>query len=119
VAATSPLDPVAARLAAGREALASGAPSFAVQLMVTDARERAYLGNYLADAAQSLPASKLFIAEAGSPEAPRYGVLYGPFRAKAEAVEALNALPVGLRQFGPYVRSLESLRDEARRASRQ
>jgi len=118
VAATSTVDPVGARLAAGREALASRAPSFAVQLMVTDARERAYLGNYLAEAAQSLPSSKLFIAEAGSPDAPRYGVLYGPFRAKAEAVEALNALPMGLRQFGPYVRTVDSLREDARRASR-
>ena len=119
VAATSTIDPIAARLAAGRETLAGGAQLFAVQLMVTDARERAYLGNYLADAAQSLPTAKLFIAEAGSPETPRYGVLYGPFHAKAEAIEALNALPAGLRQFGPYVRTVDSLRDDARRASRR
>jgi hypothetical protein len=106
-------------LAAGRETLANGGSQFAVLLMVTDTRERAYLGGYLADASQSIPASRLFLAEAGSPESPRYGVLYGPFNAKAEAIEALNALPVALRQFGPYVRTLESLRDDARRASRQ
>jgi len=46
-------------------------------------------------------------------------VLYGPFGAKAEAVEALNALPIELRQFGPYVRTLDALREDARRASRQ
>jgi septal ring-binding cell division protein DamX len=114
-----PADPVGARVAAGRELLASGGAQFAVQLMVTDARERAYLGSYLAQAAQALPSAKIFLAEAGSADAPRYGVLYGPFAAKAEASVALNALPPDLRQFGPYVRSLESLREDARRAARQ
>ena len=112
----APSDPVAARLAAGREVLASGDAHYAVQLMTTDARERAYLASYLGDAAQSLTAARLFIAAAGTPESPRFGVLYGPFRARAEALEALNAIPPALKQFGPYVRSLETIRDEARRA---
>jgi len=90
-----------------------------VQLMVSDARSREYLATYLADAAQSLPPSKLFLAASGNPDSPRYGVLYGPFRAKAEALDALNAMPQGLKQFGPYVRSLDAIRDEARRAERR
>ena len=119
VAAVGAPDPVAARLGAGRELLANGGSQFAVQLMVTDARERAYLGAYLAEATQALPSTKLFLAEAGTPESPRYEVLYGPFRAKGEAVDALNALPAGLRQFGPYVRTLESVREDGRRATRR
>jgi len=116
VSAAASLDPVAARLAAGRDLLAVGSSQFAVQLVLADARERTYLAAYLADASRSLGPAKLFLAEAGSRESPRYGVLYGPFRARAEATEALNALPAELRQFGPYVRTLESVRDDARRA---
>ncbi len=121
VAATLTLapDPVAARIAAGRDILANGAGQFAVQLMVTDARERTYLGGYLGEAAQAVTATRVFLALAGSPEAPRYGVLYGPFHARAEASAALEALPQSLRQFGPYVRSLDAVRDEARRAERR
>jgi type II secretory pathway predicted ATPase ExeA/septal ring-binding cell division protein DamX len=118
VAATTSLDPIATRLAAGRDILASTGSQFAVQLMVTDARERAYLAAYLADAGQAVGATKLFLAEAGAPESLRYGVLYGPFRAKAEAVDALNALPAELRQFSPYVRTLDAVRDDVRRATR-
>src|SRR5258706_3510333 len=73
VAATLTLapDPVAARIAAGRDILANGAGQFAVQLMVTDARERTYLGGYLGEAAQAVTATRVFLALAGSPEAPR------------------------------------------------
>jgi septal ring-binding cell division protein DamX len=112
-------DPIAARIASGREVLANGGNQFAVQLMVTDARERTYLGTYLAEASQALTPAKVFLAQAGTLEAPRFGVLYGPFRARSEALDALNALPTSLRQFGPYVRSLEALRDEARRLDRK
>jgi septal ring-binding cell division protein DamX len=46
-------------------------------------------------------------------------VVYGPFAGKAEATAALAALPDGFRQFGPYVRPLEAIRDESRRAERR
>jgi septal ring-binding cell division protein DamX len=117
-APASTSDTVALRLAAGRDILDNGGAQFAVQLVTADARERAYLGGYLTEAAQSLSAGKVFVAPAGTPDAPRYGVLYGPFRARAEALDALGALPVSLKQFGPYVRSLDAIRDDARRAGR-
>jgi septal ring-binding cell division protein DamX len=44
------------------------------------------------------------------------GVLIGGFRERAEAVAALDALPGSLRQFRPYVRTLEAVREESRRA---
>jgi type II secretory pathway predicted ATPase ExeA len=112
-------DPVEANLASGRDVLRAAPGKFAVQLMVADARERAYLASYLADAERALPAEKVFLAGAGNPEAPRIGVLYGPFDAKADAAGALAALPPSLRQFGPYVRQLDAIRDEARRAERR
>jgi MSHA biogenesis protein MshM len=110
-------DPVAVRLAAGRDLLAQPRQArYAVQLMVTDAREKAYLEQYLGEAARTLPREQLFLVPSGSPEAPRVGLLYGGFRERGEANAALGALPPELRQFRPYVRTLDALRDEARRA---
>ena len=112
-------DPVTLRLAAGRELLGgeSGA-RYAVQLMVTEARERAYLESYLADASRVLAQDALFLVPTGNPEVPRIGVLYGAFRTRNEAIAALGGLPRELRQFNPYVRSIDVVREEARRAER-
>ena len=117
---TSPparLDAVEARSAAGRELLAAGSSArYSVQLMVTDPREREYLDAYLAEAARLVEPGRLYVVAAGSPQMPRVGVLYGAFEARAQAAEALAALPAPLRQFRPYVRSVDALREEARRA---
>jgi len=50
-------------------------------------------------------------------DTPRVGVLYAGFHNRDEAGAALGALPEGLRQFRPFVRSLDGVRDEARRAA--
>ena len=110
---------VAARSAAGRELLASDATRYAVQLMVTDARERGYLENYLAEAGRALGPERLFVVPAGSPEMPRLGVLFGTFDERGEAALALASLPESLKQFRPYVRPLEGVREDARRAERK
>lgn len=112
-------DPVLAGLEAGRALLASPERRFGVQLMTTDARERAYLESYLADASRAVDPKALFLFPAGTVESPRVGVVYGAFPARAQANEALNALPATLRQFRPYVRNFESFRDDARRAERR
>jgi type II secretory pathway predicted ATPase ExeA len=110
-------DPVAARLAAGRGLIADDAPaSYAVQLMVTDARSRGYLENYLAEAGKTVERERLFLVPAGSAETPRLGVLIGGFRERGEALAVLDALPEPLKQFRPYVRPIDAVRDDARRA---
>ena len=115
--APQPADPIAARLAAGRDLIAEGAaPSYAVQLMVSDARSRAYLENYLAEAGKMVERDRLFLVPAGSVETPRLGVLIGGFRERGEALAALDALPEPLKQFRPYVRPIDAVRDDARRA---
>ncbi len=112
-------DPVASRIAAGRELLASASGSrYAVQLMVTDARERAFLESYLAEAGRSVEADRLYLVPQGSPEVPRLGLLLGGYRERDEALAALEKLPAGLRQFRPYVRTLDALREDSRRAER-
>jgi type II secretory pathway predicted ATPase ExeA/septal ring-binding cell division protein DamX len=115
--ASNPADPVAERLAAGRDLIAEGAaPSYAVQLMVTDARSRGYLENYLAEAGKSVERERLFLVPAGSAETPRLGVLIGGFRERGDALAALDALPEPLKQFRPYVRPIDAVRDDARRS---
>jgi len=113
-------DAVSRRLAAGRELLDPAAGHrHTVQLMVSDARGRAYLEQYLAEAARAVEPDKLYVVPTGSPEAPRYGVLFGSYDDKSQALAALDGLPTALRQFRPYVRPLEAVRDEARRAERR
>jgi MSHA biogenesis protein MshM len=118
-AADPELHSIAARLAAGRELLASDSQRYAVQLMVTDARERGYLENYLLDAGRTLRPDQLYVVPAGNPEMPRFGVLFGTFDERVEAITALAALPEGLKQFRPYVRPLDAVREDARRAERK
>jgi MSHA biogenesis protein MshM len=113
-------DLVSERAAAGRDLLADATPDrHAVQLMVTDAKSRGYLDSYLAEAGRILDRDKLFLAPSGSAEAPRYAVLLGAFKDRAGATAALDALPPPLRQFKPYVRSLEAVREDARRTERR
>ncbi len=116
--ATPPLIPhsVNARLAAGRALLAEPSAHYAVQLLVADARERDYLENYLAEARRSLQPDRLFVVPAGNPEAPRLGVLYGAFDDRGAANAALASLPENLKQFRPYVRPIDVVREDVRRA---
>jgi MSHA biogenesis protein MshM len=105
------------RLAAGRDLLADGGRArYSVQLMVTDARERGYLETYLAEAGHVVDPARLFVVPAGNPELPRVAVLYGAFGERGDAASALEGLPPGLRQFRPYVRPIEAIRDDARQA---
>ena len=111
-------DVVAARLAAGRELIAEGSPArFAVQLMVTDAREKPYLGAYLAEASKPLGSERLYVVPTAGADAPRVAVLYGPFKDRDEASAALGSLPEALRQFRPFVRSVDGVREDARRVA--
>ena len=53
--------------------------------MVTDARERAYLESYLAEAGTRAQARALYLFPAGTRDSPRIGVIYGAFDERAEA----------------------------------
>ena len=111
-----PADPIGARLAAGRELLTRPEARYSVQLMVTDAREREYLETWLAEAARAVEAGQLTLVPAGNAESPRLGVLFGSYSERGQALAALDTLPTSLRQFRPYVRSIDAVREDARRA---
>ena len=108
-----------ARLAAGRDLLAGDPRLYSVQLMVADARQRDYVAGYLAEAAHAVSPDKLYLVPAGTPETPRLGVLFGAFRERADASLALAALPENLKQFRPYVRPIDGVREDAQRAERR
>jgi type II secretory pathway predicted ATPase ExeA len=108
---------VDARLAAGRELVDGSQAGYSVQLMVTDARSRSYLEHYLAEASRTFDPARFYLVPAGNADVPRLGVLLGTYRERGEAVAALDALPEPLRQFRPYVRTLDAVRDDARRAA--
>jgi type II secretory pathway predicted ATPase ExeA len=111
-----PQDLLSRRLVAGKSLLDNGEARYSVQLMLTEAKDREYLEGYLSQAARALDPEKLYLVPAGNPETPRVGVLFGGFRDRNEANTALNTLPADLRLFRPYVRSLDTVREDARRA---
>ncbi|QJR16390.1 ExeA family protein [Usitatibacter palustris] len=119
-AAAPPLsDAINARLAAGREMLAASGSRYGVQLMVTDARERAYLESYLVEAARALNPDSIYLFPAGTRDSPRIGVIHASYADRNEATVALNALPPALKQFRPYVRPLDGLREDVARHERK
>lgn len=116
----APATGVAARLAAGRELLTDpGKSRYSVQLMLTDGRERAYLEQYLGEAARTVSPDQIYLVETGAPQSPRVHVLLGAYGERAQANAALAALPEGLRQFRPYVRLLDGVREDVRRSERR
>lgn len=116
-AAALPDDLLARRLVAGKALLTGDKVAhYSIQLMLTEARDREYLEGYLTQAARALQPEKLYLVPAGTPETPRIGVLFGGFRDRSEANIALAALPADLRLYRPYVRSLDIVREDARRA---
>jgi septal ring-binding cell division protein DamX len=110
--------PLEKRLEAGI-ALIDGAGSgqWVIQLMTTDARERAHLQAFVAQASAAMPPGRIHVYPAGNADAPKVGVLLGTFATRREATEALEALPPGFHQFRPYVRPAEAVRAELRRPS--
>ncbi len=108
-----------ARLAAGRELISTPSNRFAVQLMVADARERGYIENYLSEAGRTVQPDRLYLVPAGSPDIPRVGVILGAFQEKNDAAVALDSLPENLKQFRPYIRTLDGVREDALRAERK
>ncbi|HET6264214.1 MAG TPA: AAA family ATPase [Usitatibacter sp.] len=115
VASRTP-DSLSAHLDAGREILGPASPArYSVQLMVTDANSREYLEGWLAEAGRAVEPASLYVVPAGGGDTPRLGVLYGAFADRGQASEALAALPASLRQFRPYVRPLDAIREDARR----
>ena len=118
----APASAVDARLAAGRELLADASdPRYAVQLMVTDARERGYLETYLAEAG-TRAAARAPLPRARERTASRRAgrALRRLPRARAKPTAALDALPEPTcGSSGPTCARSTSVREDARSAEMQ
>lgn len=108
--------PIDSRFNAGLALLEEGSGArYVIQLMMTDARDSDYLRAYLAEASRAIGPESLFLYPSGSAETPKVGVLYGAFKTRQEANQAMGSLPDNLRQFRPYVRAVEAVRTDIRR----
>ncbi len=108
--------PIDSRFDAGLALLEEGSGArYVIQLMMTDARDSDYLRAYLAEASRAIGPESLFLYPSGSAETPKVGVLYGAFKTRQEANQAMGSLPDNLRQFRPYVRAVEAVRTDIRR----
>ena len=108
--------PIDSRFNAGLALLEEGSGArYVIQLMMTDARDPDYLRAYLAEASRAIGPESLFLYPSGSAETPKVGVLYGAFKTRQEANQAMGSLPDNLRQFRPYVRAVEAVRTDIRR----
>jgi septal ring-binding cell division protein DamX len=94
-----------------------GRGRFVVQLMMSDAIQRDHLEWYLAEASRTLPPETLFLYPSGSVDSPKLGVIHGEFATRDEATKALDTLPPSLRQYRPYVRSIDAVRSDVRRGA--
>ena len=110
-----------ARLAAGRELarqpLARLALTRCSSWSPTRASARTSRPTSPRPAARVEPENALPGARGHAPRSPRIGVLYGAFRERGEADRGARRAARSLRQFRPYVRSLDAVRDDARRAA--
>jgi type II secretory pathway predicted ATPase ExeA/septal ring-binding cell division protein DamX len=104
------------RLDAG-VALLDGATGgqWVVQLMTTDARDKAHLQSFLAEAAGAVAPGRVHVYPSGSAESPKVGVIYGLFESRRDAADALEALPASILHFRPYVRAADAVRADVRR----
>jgi septal ring-binding cell division protein DamX len=83
--------------------------------MMTDAREKSYLRSFVAEASRGIKSGDIYLYPSGNGESPKIGVIYGTFESRQEATQALMALPEKLRQFRPYVRTVDAVRADLRR----
>jgi septal ring-binding cell division protein DamX len=83
--------------------------------MTTDAREKAHLQSFLAEAAGAAAPGRIHVYPSGSVESPKVGVIYGTFETRREATEALESLPPSILHFRPYVRAADAVRADVRR----
>ena len=114
-AATAPKDWLGSRLAADMARIGKQPGTrFSVQLITADERERAAIEAFLRTASRELNPDRIMVYLSGSAENPKVSVLYGNYTDRAEAIAGLLELPPKLKQFRPYARSFQAVRDDLR-----
>jgi type II secretory pathway predicted ATPase ExeA len=89
------------------------AQHWVIQLMLSNMIDAGERGAFVAQASAMLGENKLHQYPLELSGAKKVGVLYGPFVDRREAQRALTALPMSLRQYQPYMRTVGVVRQEA------
>lgn len=103
---------VATRIAASKHFIASGAGHYTIQIMVTDGPQTHGLEKLLNRDDMREHKKNVFLYKTRLNGIDRWSVLYGNFRDARSAKQALGLLPRRLTRFGPYIRSVDFVRQD-------
>ncbi|MBY0439999.1 MAG: AAA family ATPase [Burkholderiales bacterium] len=102
---------LASRLAATGEWLKSAEPTrVTIQLMGAPSEDQ--LDRQLRALSRQVTPDLLFVIRTRAGDRPSMTVFYGDFASRAEAVAAMQTLPVALRTFSPHLRTVQGIRTE-------
>jgi len=104
-------DPLETRLSA-TEGWLKTAPGDILSIQVLGSNDLTLLRAYLEKLRRSVEIDKVFVYRTQTNNGPSVTMLYGTFGSRAEALQALDALPAELRANRPYIRTVEGVRLE-------
>ncbi|MES2354568.1 MAG: AAA family ATPase [Pseudomonadota bacterium] len=116
IAAVAPLT-LPERLTAAQNWLSQETPShWIVQLLTANSNETNQLLDFIRESEQTLGANRVHAYGLTINGTQKINVVYGGFESRAEAQKAIAALPPSLRQFKPYLRTVQLIRNENKSA---
>ncbi|MBL8521159.1 MAG: AAA family ATPase [Betaproteobacteria bacterium] len=106
------------RMLADLNRLASASSSgFAIQLMTADEHEGPAIREFLRVAAKELEPDRLMVFPSGSASNRKISVIYGQYEDRGGAQAEIVRLSPRLRQFRPFIRSVNAVRADVRATS--
>jgi MSHA biogenesis protein MshM len=87
---------------------------FAIQLMTAEETESAAIRDFLRAAERELEAERIMVFPSGTPDNRKVSVVYGQYGDRGDAWIEIGKLSAKLRQFRPYVRTIDAVRADLR-----
>ena len=81
--------------------------------MLANANESIQLTDFIRNSEQTLGAGRVQVYPLTINGIQKVSVIYGSFQSRGDAQRALGTLPINIRQFKPYLRSIQLIRSEA------
>ncbi|MFN0315021.1 MAG: ExeA family protein [Burkholderiales bacterium] len=105
-------DPLELRLSATHEWLAK-TPGNLLSIQLLGSGDLVLFRRYFDELQKSVELEKIFVYRTRTSSGPSVTLLYGTFSNRTEALQALDALPPGLRTNRPYIRTADGIRLES------
>ena len=86
---------------------------YSIQVMVAKADSKKEIVHFLQTNTQNIELDKIFIFRSLVNSQPKYVVIYDEFTSYGRALMALEKMPLGLKRYKPYVRTIKQLQSEA------